>query len=185
MLSGIWNGGGCVWGVSLDLFDSRGNIPPAIRQHGCGCLGRQTVSLSRYMALEVTMPTLMQCNVSEMVMEEQKWADVFSHLQVWTGQELACERIVWMKIFGVPVHLSSVGKLLVPSQASFDDGSIVNDTVGLILSIQETQLENLEAIPYERFWGDSDFDYYRKEGLGAFAAVEIIAYLRYQIFSPP
>ncbi|KAI3802918.1 hypothetical protein L1987_31065 [Smallanthus sonchifolius] len=42
---------------------------------------------------------------TEMVEGKNKWSDVFSQLEVWTGQEYSYEKIVWLKIFGVPAHL--------------------------------------------------------------------------------
>ncbi|KAI3683159.1 hypothetical protein L1987_83659 [Smallanthus sonchifolius] len=71
------------------------------------------------------------------------WAHVFSNLEVWMGQEYSYERIVWIKIFGVPVHLweahvfdkiaTLIGTVVAPSHAKFDYGSIVNDTVGIMV----------------------------------------------------
>ncbi|KAI3713018.1 hypothetical protein L1987_71588 [Smallanthus sonchifolius] len=71
------------------------------------------------------------------------WGKWFSDLEPWSGQSLAQERIVWLQIHGVSAHLwqakvfdsiaSEVGKIIAPSHASFNDGSLVLDTVGILV----------------------------------------------------
>ncbi|KAI3775083.1 hypothetical protein L1987_49651 [Smallanthus sonchifolius] len=42
---------------------------------------------------------------NDLVKDKHKWSKVFSNLEIWTSQDYAYERIVWLKIHGVPAHL--------------------------------------------------------------------------------
>ncbi|KAI3717424.1 hypothetical protein L1987_69027 [Smallanthus sonchifolius] len=98
----------------------------------------------RYLGgLQVLITFKKETHAKEFANNKNSWSKWFSEVQVWTGQSLISERIVWLKIFGVPAHLwdanvfdaiaAKSGKVLAPSQASFSDGDLTQDTVGILV----------------------------------------------------
>ncbi|KAJ0452199.1 putative RNA recognition motif domain, nucleotide-binding alpha-beta plait domain superfamily [Helianthus annuus] len=72
-----------------------------------------------------------------------KESNLFSSLEIWKGQSLPFERLAWLSIKGVPLHLREnevfdsvgrlYGKIIHPSQLDEDDGDLTSDMVGVIV----------------------------------------------------
>ncbi|KAJ0485395.1 putative RNA recognition motif domain, nucleotide-binding alpha-beta plait domain superfamily [Helianthus annuus] len=78
----------------------------------------------------------------EFLRNKEVWGYWFSMLEYWNGQALPFERIAWIKIQGVPLHLfnnvvfDSIGKkfgtLIQPSQVQEDDGDLSVVCIGIL-----------------------------------------------------
>ncbi|MFS7930194.1 hypothetical protein Hanom_Chr04g00341231 [Helianthus anomalus] len=66
----------------------------------------------------------------------------FHNLEIWKGQSLALERIAWLNIHGVPLHLAknevfdsigrTFGKVILASQIQPEDNKLTYDCVGIL-----------------------------------------------------
>ncbi|KAD7477719.1 hypothetical protein E3N88_00855 [Mikania micrantha] len=74
---------------------------------------------------------------------KEQWSKHFVNLEVWDGQLIKFERIAWLKIMGTPIHLwdarvfnqigESIGKVVIKSEASLEDGNLGYDKFGVLL----------------------------------------------------
>ncbi|KAJ0490746.1 hypothetical protein HanRHA438_Chr12g0571401 [Helianthus annuus] len=79
----------------------------------------------------------------EFLDNKDTWVRWFSHLDMWSGQSGAFERIAWLKIIGVPVHLAEnkvfddvagkFGKVVHRSQLSEEDQDLSLNIVGVLV----------------------------------------------------
>ncbi|KAJ0752281.1 putative RNA recognition motif domain, nucleotide-binding alpha-beta plait domain superfamily [Helianthus annuus] len=73
----------------------------------------------------------------------EEWATWFSRLYVWDGSPPLFERVAWIKVIGVPAPLwdrhvldrigQRCGRLLVRSEASFDDSNMAEDRMAILV----------------------------------------------------
>ncbi|KAJ0441099.1 putative RNA recognition motif domain, nucleotide-binding alpha-beta plait domain superfamily [Helianthus annuus] len=71
------------------------------------------------------------------------WSQWFSSLDLWLGQSMPFERIAWLKIIGVPIHLaedkvfdliaSQFGKVIHASQRSSEDNDLSVNCIGVLV----------------------------------------------------
>ncbi|MFS7947051.1 hypothetical protein Hanom_Chr06g00543481 [Helianthus anomalus] len=91
---------------------------------------------------------LMLCNKDhaaalEFILLKDVWKQWFSVLDMWEGQTLAFERVAWLNVFGVPLHLagnsvfndiaSQFGTVVKPAQLSIDDDDLSSACVGVLV----------------------------------------------------
>ncbi|KAJ0793170.1 putative RNA recognition motif domain, nucleotide-binding alpha-beta plait domain superfamily [Helianthus annuus] len=79
----------------------------------------------------------------DFLMKQDKWRKWFSVLDMWEGQSLPFERVAWLNLFGVPLHLADnsvfndiarqFGSIVHPAQLSVDDGDLSTVCVGVLL----------------------------------------------------
>ncbi|KAJ0524307.1 hypothetical protein HanHA300_Chr09g0298951 [Helianthus annuus] len=84
-----------------------------------------------------------EMDVSDFILNVQLWKEWFDSLDVWSGQTLAYERIVWLKFHGVPLHLaenkvfndiaSLFGKVIKGSELSISDWDLSTSYVGILV----------------------------------------------------
>ncbi|KAJ0759777.1 hypothetical protein HanOQP8_Chr04g0130461 [Helianthus annuus] len=73
----------------------------------------------------------------------KEWSSWFSRLYVWDGNPPMFDRVAWIKVIGVPVSLwdrhvfnrigERCGRLLVKSEASFEDGNMAEDRMAILV----------------------------------------------------
>lgn len=71
------------------------------------------------------------------------WEKWFTKLDDWHGQSLSFQRITWLRVIGVPLHLSdevvykllggSIGKVIHKSQVSWNNGDLSIDCIGVLV----------------------------------------------------
>ncbi|KAJ0668107.1 hypothetical protein HanPI659440_Chr17g0685291 [Helianthus annuus] len=82
---------------------------------------------------------------SEFLENQEAWKKWFSHLDMWNGQAGAYERLAWLKIVGVPVHLAEnkvfndvaghFGKVVHKSQLSEEVQDLSINRVGVLVDV--------------------------------------------------
>ncbi|KAI3797259.1 hypothetical protein L1987_32514 [Smallanthus sonchifolius] len=115
----------------------------AKEQRICCKEGWEELKIKYLGGLHVLLTFKKYSDANEFVENKLKWSNMFSDLVVWKGQDYRQERIVWLKINGVSAHLweshifdniaSSMGKVIAPSHASFENGALITDMVGIIV----------------------------------------------------
>ncbi|KAI3796300.1 hypothetical protein L1987_38967 [Smallanthus sonchifolius] len=71
------------------------------------------------------------------------WESIFINMFMWDGQIIPYERIAWVQVHGVPIQLwegntfdcigQTLGKVVEQSNASYDDGNLVVDEIGVLM----------------------------------------------------
>ncbi|KAM0047964.1 hypothetical protein Hdeb2414_s0008g00269141 [Helianthus debilis subsp. tardiflorus] len=84
-----------------------------------------------------------EIDVSVFVLNVNIWKEWFECLDIWSGQTLAYERLAWLKIYGVPLHLaenkifndtaSLFRKVIKGSQLSPDDWDLSYSVMGVLV----------------------------------------------------
>ncbi|KAF5804385.1 hypothetical protein HanRHA438_Chr05g0205911 [Helianthus annuus] len=82
-----------------------------------------------------------QEEASDFLLNQEVWKRWFSDM--WEGQTLPYERVAWLKLFGVPLHLADnsvfnniakeFGVIVQPAQLSIDDGDLSFAGVGVLV----------------------------------------------------
>ncbi|KAJ0532536.1 putative RNA recognition motif domain, nucleotide-binding alpha-beta plait domain superfamily [Helianthus annuus] len=67
----------------------------------------QGVSLSYIGGLSMLIKFLNESVCSEFLLNYSVWEPWFSSLDIWNGQSLPFERLAWVRVQGVPIHLAS------------------------------------------------------------------------------
>ncbi|KAJ0488357.1 hypothetical protein HanHA300_Chr12g0432011 [Helianthus annuus] len=80
---------------------------------------------------------------AEFLLKQEVWKKWFSALDLWEGQTLAFERVAWLNVFGVPLHLADnsvfndigrqFGTVVKPAQLSIDDDDLSMACVGVLV----------------------------------------------------
>ncbi|KAJ0594275.1 putative RNA recognition motif domain, nucleotide-binding alpha-beta plait domain superfamily [Helianthus annuus] len=80
---------------------------------------------------------------SDFLLNQEVWQRWFSVLDMWEGQTLPFERVAWLNIFGVPLHLADnvvfnsiakeFGAIVQPAHLSIDDGDLSSTCVGVLV----------------------------------------------------
>ncbi|KAJ0611272.1 hypothetical protein HanHA300_Chr01g0013321 [Helianthus annuus] len=83
------------------------------------------------------------CLVGDFLSRDKDWKVWFSHADVWTGQVFAFERVAWVHVFGVPLHLfcdkvisaicSRFGSVVKFPQVTEDEGDLSSVCVGVLV----------------------------------------------------
>ncbi|KAM0033462.1 hypothetical protein Hdeb2414_s0016g00486431 [Helianthus debilis subsp. tardiflorus] len=78
---------------------------------------------------------------------QEVWRQWFTVLDMWERQTLAFERVAWLNVFGVPLHLadnsvfnevaSQFGMLVKPAQLSIDDDDLSMACVGVLVGDEQ------------------------------------------------
>ncbi|KAJ0670163.1 hypothetical protein HanOQP8_Chr13g0471091 [Helianthus annuus] len=78
----------------------------------------------------------------KMLLNANSWITWFMMLDIWVGQSLPYERIAWIKVHGVPLHLTAssffnligerFGKVVHESQIHWNDGDLSVDCIVII-----------------------------------------------------
>ncbi|KAI7740220.1 hypothetical protein M8C21_001296, partial [Ambrosia artemisiifolia] len=79
----------------------------------------------------------------DLLLNRDVWSSWFSSLDVWMGQVFSYERIAWLKIQGIPLHIASpevldmvaglFGKIIHPSTLCASDRDLSMDRVGVLV----------------------------------------------------
>ncbi|PWA41368.1 RNA-directed DNA polymerase, eukaryota [Artemisia annua] len=79
----------------------------------------------------------------EFLSKEDLWGGWFSEMLRWNGQQIAFERVVWLKISGVPIQLwdkevfnligTGFGSVVQQSAACLKDGNLAFETVAVLM----------------------------------------------------
>ncbi|MFS7936802.1 putative nucleotide-binding alpha-beta plait domain superfamily, RNA-binding domain superfamily [Helianthus anomalus] len=82
-------------------------------------------------------------SASDFLCNKNRWKNWFSHVDVWVGQAMAFERVAWLRVCGVPLHLfsnevlsnicSRYGIVAQPPQFSEDDCNLSVVCVGVLV----------------------------------------------------
>ncbi|PWA63208.1 nucleotide-binding alpha-beta plait domain-containing protein [Artemisia annua] len=90
----------------------------------------------------------------EFLSKENIWGGWFSDMCRWNGQQLTFERIVWLKISGVPIQLwdkevfnligASFGQVVHQSEACHNDGNLAFDTVAVLTKVNRRFTESVK-----------------------------------------
>ncbi|KAJ0456048.1 hypothetical protein HanIR_Chr15g0757951 [Helianthus annuus] len=98
----------------------------------------------RYVGGMRVLLTFPSCRNAKKILQNEKelWMTWFHTLDVWEGQSFKFERVVWLKIMGVPIHLwdkevfdkiaEHFGPIVHGSLASVNDGNLAHDSVVVI-----------------------------------------------------
>ncbi|KAM0063685.1 putative RNA recognition motif domain, nucleotide-binding alpha-beta plait domain superfamily [Helianthus debilis subsp. tardiflorus] len=80
---------------------------------------------------------------AEFLLKKDVWTQWFSVMDMWEGQTLAFERITWLNMFGVPLHLADnsvfneiacqFGTVVKPAQLFVDDDDLSLACVGVLV----------------------------------------------------
>ncbi|KAJ0789633.1 hypothetical protein HanPI659440_Chr05g0205811 [Helianthus annuus] len=105
--------------------------------------GTIEVSLSYLGGLSMLVKFSSEEECKRMVGEYDRWRLWFSSLDYWMGQSLPFERIAWLKLIGVPIHLATdevydaivgrFGKVIHASQRSADDRDLSFNCIGVLV----------------------------------------------------
>ncbi|MFS7940368.1 hypothetical protein Hanom_Chr05g00463641 [Helianthus anomalus] len=99
-------------------------------------------SLSYLGGLSILIKFRKEGKCNKFVCSHSLWQDWFSSLDLWNGQSLPFERIAWLKVIGVPVHLAvnkvydliarNFGKIIHASQRSEKDLDLSSNCIGVL-----------------------------------------------------
>ncbi|KAJ0715736.1 putative RNA recognition motif domain, nucleotide-binding alpha-beta plait domain superfamily [Helianthus annuus] len=101
------------------------------------------VSLSYMGGLSLFIKFDEEDSCTNFLLDHQTWKDWFVRLDPWECQPLPFERLAWVKVLGVPMHLSDndvlnniaehFGKIVHGSQLEADDGNLSVSWIGLLV----------------------------------------------------
>ncbi|KAJ0480124.1 putative RNA recognition motif domain, nucleotide-binding alpha-beta plait domain superfamily [Helianthus annuus] len=104
--------------------------------------GEKEVTFSYLGGLFVLVKFLSVEHCNSFVCKNELWNDWFSSLDHWNGQSLPFERIAWLRMVGVPIHLTAdevydsiarhFGKIVHASQRSVEDLDLSVNCVGVL-----------------------------------------------------
>ncbi|KAJ0879411.1 putative RNA recognition motif domain, nucleotide-binding alpha-beta plait domain superfamily [Helianthus annuus] len=104
--------------------------------------GEKDVTFSYLGGLFVLIKFLSVDHCNSFVCNNGIWKDWFSSLDHWNGQSLPFERIAWLRIVGVPIHLAEdevydsiarrFGKIVHASQRSVEDVDLSVNCIGVL-----------------------------------------------------
>ncbi|KAF5798863.1 hypothetical protein HanXRQr2_Chr07g0297901 [Helianthus annuus] len=99
-------------------------------------------SLSYLGGLSVLFKFASEENCNKFVCNHLLWQDWLSSLDHWNGQSLPFERIAWLRVIGVPIHLAAdkvfdsiarkFGKVIHGSQRSPEDVDLSSNCIGVL-----------------------------------------------------
>ncbi|KAM0042189.1 hypothetical protein Hdeb2414_s0011g00375181 [Helianthus debilis subsp. tardiflorus] len=99
------------------------------------------------------------------------WEEWFSKMDVWIGQALAFERVAWLRVHGIPLHLfrdevvtslcSRFGSVVKPPQIGEADGDLSMVSVGVLVGEGNRISEELVVA-----WQDKRYRVWVSEDLG-------------------
>ncbi|KAM0010437.1 putative nucleotide-binding alpha-beta plait domain superfamily, RNA-binding domain superfamily [Helianthus debilis subsp. tardiflorus] len=108
-----------------------------------GHLRNHGVSLSYLGGLNMFLKFVNEEDCVNFLLDHDCWELWFSSLDPWVGQSLSFERLAWIKIIGVPLHLASnntfnhiaglFGKIIHGSQVEAEDGNLSVSLVGVLV----------------------------------------------------
>ncbi|KAJ0479555.1 hypothetical protein HanIR_Chr13g0621341 [Helianthus annuus] len=102
---------------------------------------------------------------------EEVWKDWFSYMDIWLGQALAFERVAWLRVHGVPLHLfcdevvnvicKKYGTVVKPPQIGEEDGDLSMVCVGVLVGEGKRIIEEVSLS-----WQDKKYRVWISEDLG-------------------
>ncbi|KAF5775443.1 putative RNA-directed DNA polymerase [Helianthus annuus] len=140
--------------------------------------GEKEVTLSYLGGLFVLVKFLSVEHCNSFVCKNGMWKDWFSSLDHWNGQSLPFERIAWLRIVGVPIHLAEdevydsiarhFGKIVHASQRSVEDVDLSVNFVG-VLRGDGVRIEEVVSLVWKdkryKVWVEEVAEEWTPEGL--------------------
>ncbi|KAI3682906.1 hypothetical protein L1987_83270 [Smallanthus sonchifolius] len=158
--------------VDSGILENKGDKPflQALLRNQKSTFQRKEITHPEDADYEILITFATYAEAEEFVRDNQRWSNVLSEVEIWKGQDYGQERIIWLKIMGVPVHLwesqvfdaiaASMGKVVAQSHATFngEGGDLIRDTVGIIV---EKEWNIQEEITLK--WRDKTYSVWCKE----------------------
>ncbi|KAF5805472.1 hypothetical protein HanRHA438_Chr05g0219251 [Helianthus annuus] len=116
---------------------------------------------------------------SKFLLDNKVWCSWFSSLDPWNGQSLLFERLAWIRIIGVPMHLADndvlnniaehFGKIVHGSNLEAEDGNLSVSWIGLLVGEGE-RIRDFITLKWSnkmfRVWIEEEFSAWVPEFVG-------------------
>ncbi|KAJ0603214.1 hypothetical protein HanIR_Chr03g0148061 [Helianthus annuus] len=145
----------------------------------CKDLGILRKSLSYLGGLSMLLKFESEDSCSKFLLDNQIWCSWFSSLDLWNGQSLPFERLAWIRINGVPMHLADndvlnniaehYGKIVHGSELEAEDGNLSVSWIGLLVGDGE-RIRDFITLKWSnklfRVWIEEEFSDWVPESVG-------------------